>query len=102
MGNARLGHLTERFTTMDLRHHGTRHGLLTCRSPPASFTQRTPSPVRPMPDSGLTSGRILVVDDQPANLRAVSALLTRHGYEVATAGHGEEALAVATQTVPDL
>ncbi|MDQ2701670.1 MAG: hybrid sensor histidine kinase/response regulator [Pseudomonadota bacterium] len=47
-------------------------------------------------------GSILVVDDQPANLRAVSALLTRHGYEVRTAGHGEEALASATQHVPDL
>jgi two-component system sensor histidine kinase/response regulator len=55
-----------------------------------------------MPESGLSSGRILVVDDQPANLRAVSALLTRHGYEVATAGHGDEALAVATHSVPDL
>src|SRR5690606_21198521 len=47
-------------------------------------------------------GRILVVDDQPANLRAVSALLTRHGYEVLTAGNGEEALAIATEQVPDL
>src|SRR5688572_18100328 len=47
-------------------------------------------------------GSILVVDDQPANLRAVSALLTRHGYDVRTAGHGEEALQMATAQVPDL
>lgn len=47
-------------------------------------------------------GRILVVDDQPANLRAVSALLTRHGYEVLTAGNGEDALAQAIAQVPDL
>ena len=47
-------------------------------------------------------GSILVVDDQPANLRAVSALLTRHGYEVRTAGHGEEALGMAIGQVPDL
>ena len=47
-------------------------------------------------------GRILVVDDQPANLRAVSALLTRHGYEVLTAGNGEDALALALAQVPDL
>src|SRR3546814_2944148 len=38
------------------------------------------------------SGSILVVDDQPANLRVVSALLSRHGYEVITADSGEEAL----------
>lgn len=50
----------------------------------------------------LLSGSILVVDDQPANLRAVSALLSRHGYEVRTASTGEEALAMAVQAVPDL
>jgi two-component system sensor histidine kinase/response regulator len=55
-----------------------------------------------MPSSGSTSGRILVVDDQPANLRAVSALLTRQGYEVLTAGHGEQALEIASHRVPDL
>ena len=55
-----------------------------------------------MPTSGSGSGRILVVDDQPANLRAVSTLLTRHGYEVLTAGNGEDALALAIASVPDL
>lgn len=55
-----------------------------------------------MPSSVSTSGRILVVDDQPANLRVVSALLARHGYEVVTAGGGEDALAMASAHVPDL
>lgn len=52
--------------------------------------------------SANTPGTILVVDDQPANLRVVSALLARHGYEVVTAGSGEEALAIATAQAPDL
>ena len=55
-----------------------------------------------MATAAMTPGRILVVDDQPANLRAVSALLTRHGCEVLTAGNGEEALATAEAQVPDL
>jgi two-component system sensor histidine kinase/response regulator len=55
-----------------------------------------------MAAAAMTPGRILVVDDQPANLRAVSALLTRHGCEVLTAGNGEEALALAEKQVPDL
>ena len=38
------------------------------------------------------SGRILVVDDQQANLQVVSTLLSRHGYDVVTAQHGETAL----------
>ncbi len=49
-----------------------------------------------------TSGSILVVDDQPANLRVVSALLSRHGYQVITADSGEEALAIASEQAPDL
>src|SRR3546814_14392892 len=48
------------------------------------------------------SGSILVVDDQPANRRVVSALLSRHGYEVITADSGEEALAIASEHAPDL
>ena len=49
-----------------------------------------------------SSGRILVVDDQAANLRVVGMLLTRQGYEVTTAGSGEEALASYAQDTPDL
>ena len=60
-------------------------------------TEETPAATTANP-----GGRILVVDDQPANLRAVSALLNRHGYEVLTAGNGEDALALAIAQVPDL
>jgi len=49
-----------------------------------------------------SSGRILVVDDQAANLRVVGMLLTRQGYEVIPAGNGEEALALYAQDPPDL
>ncbi len=55
-----------------------------------------------MPNSGASSGCILVVDDQPANLRAVSALLSRHGYEVVTAGNGDDALRLSLERIPDL
>ena len=47
-------------------------------------------------------GRVLVVDDQPANLRVVSALLERQGYDVSIAEDGEAALAVAEAQAPDL
>lgn len=55
-----------------------------------------------MPNSANASGRILVVDDQPANLRVVSSLLSRHGYEVQTAADGVEALAMLESRQPDL
>lgn len=55
-----------------------------------------------MPTSANANGRILVVDDQPANLRAVSALLTQHGYEVDTVPDGEQALESARSDIPDL
>ena len=54
---------------------------------------RHPEHSRLQPHPALAPGRILVVDDQPANLRAVSTLLARSGYEVLTASDGEEALA---------
>ena len=55
-----------------------------------------------MPYPTSTAGRILVVDDQQANLRVVGALLSRHGYEVATASTGDEALQSILQRAPDL
>ena len=55
-----------------------------------------------MTTTATASGSILVVDDQATNLRVVSTLLSRHGYEVITADSGEEALAIASEQVPDL
>lgn len=55
-----------------------------------------------MPHSPLKPGRILVVDDQAANIRVVGALLTRHGYQVDSASNGVDALAIAGDTPPDL
>jgi two-component system sensor histidine kinase/response regulator len=52
--------------------------------------------------SAITSGRILVVDDQPVNLRVVSSLLSRQGYDVVCASSGEEALQRYEEAVPDL
>jgi signal transduction histidine kinase len=56
----------------------------------------------PFGNSGSTTGRILVVDDQAANVRVVSVLLARNGFEVIPAGSGAEALAAATAQKPDL
>jgi signal transduction histidine kinase len=51
---------------------------------------------------GSPPGRILVVDDQPGNLRVVGALLERNEHEVLTAGNGQEALRIAAEQLPDL
>lgn len=55
-----------------------------------------------MTSKAATSGTVLVVDDQPANLHVVATLLARNGFEVITAGNGEQALAIATTQSPDL
>ena len=49
-----------------------------------------------------TPARILVADDTPANVRMLETRLRHDGYEVVTARDGEEALAVARETRPDL
>jgi class 3 adenylate cyclase len=46
--------------------------------------------------------RILVVDDNPANLEILEARLARQGYEVVTARDGDEALVAARAQTPDL
>ena len=52
---------------------------------------KTPEgPARPA--EGYAGATILIVDDEPELCRALSKLLGRNGYEVVTAGNGEEAL----------
>ena len=46
--------------------------------------------------------RVLIVDDKEENVYYLSALLSAHGNEVASARHGAEALVKARQTPPDL
>ena len=45
---------------------------------------------------------ILVVDDSADNLAVISLNLQHQGYRVVTAGNGEDAVNVATQTLPNL
>ena len=45
---------------------------------------------------------ILVVDDNPVNLKLVRVLLENAGYQVSTAGDAEEALALLTSARPHL
>jgi CheY-like chemotaxis protein len=45
---------------------------------------------------------VLVVDDQPQNVRLLEALLSPHGYEVLQAASGAEALELAWGRQPDL
>ncbi|PYM71797.1 MAG: adenylate/guanylate cyclase domain-containing response regulator [Candidatus Rokuibacteriota bacterium] len=46
--------------------------------------------------------RVLIADDNPANVRILSMRLAADGYDVVTARDGEEALAVAHESQPDL
>jgi DNA-binding response OmpR family regulator len=45
---------------------------------------------------------ILIVDDNPANRDIFETRLAVHGYEIYTAGDGEEGLALARERKPDL
>jgi len=48
------------------------------------------------------AARVLVVDDQPTNVRLLHAILSVSGYEVSTAASGESALASIEASEPDL
>jgi putative two-component system response regulator len=53
-------------------------------------------------DAGRSSPRVLVVDDQPANVVLLSRMMDELGCAVVSAPDGEVALASALQTPPDL
>jgi two-component system cell cycle response regulator len=46
--------------------------------------------------------RVLVVEDNPANLRLMEYLLTAFGYAVLTAGDGAEGVELAMREMPDV
>ncbi|MCK4274430.1 MAG: response regulator transcription factor [Dehalococcoidales bacterium] len=46
--------------------------------------------------------KVLVVDDEPAQLRLVDQVLTSNGYEVVKAGSGQEAIRIIYERKPDL
>ncbi len=49
-----------------------------------------------------SKGNILVVDDRPNNLRVLSSMLTKHGYQVRKALNGQIALTACQTVLPDL
>ncbi len=49
-----------------------------------------------------TPARILIVDDNPTNVKILQTRLAADGYEIVTAADGEQALARARQDSPDL
>lgn len=52
--------------------------------------------------SGPSRGRVLIVDDNAANIRLFKRLLARDGHVVATASSGDEALELVAREHPDL
>jgi twitching motility two-component system response regulator PilH len=45
---------------------------------------------------------VLVVDDSPTDTHLITEILKKNGFTVSTAGNGEEGIARAKQTKPDL
>jgi two-component system, NtrC family, sensor kinase len=52
-------------------------------------------------NNGLNEKMILLVDDEPLNLKMMTAMLSREGYRILVAQNGKEALTKATE-LPDL
>jgi len=48
------------------------------------------------------SSRILVVDDTPANIQALAAILKERGYQISVATNGQQALDALSRVQPDL
>ena len=75
--------------------------LATSRSKPAPAAAALPAtPTAAHPATAMTK-RILIVEDEPALLRALRINLRARGYDVATAPTGRDALAEAERRPPD-
>lgn len=46
--------------------------------------------------------RVLIVDDSPTETHKLSTILNKHGHEVITAENGEDGVAKAKETLPDV
>ena len=55
-----------------------------------------------MNDPTPAKATVLVVDDQPANIRLLDAILTSRGYDVLSAGSGEDAVKTVAESEVDL
>ena len=56
----------------------------------------------PLTEQALPQGNIMIVDDNPANLKLLEDVLRQHGYEVRSFPRRRLALAAANQESPDL
>ena len=72
------------------------------RAPLPAAGTRLPGSGRPTMTAADEKTRVLVVDDQPANVRLLEATLTPRGYDVRGAESGEEALAALAEGGTDL
>ena len=85
------------------RTWSSRSAGTTCspRWPPSA--RRCAAGGRPDHTGGVMSrGRVLVVEDNPKNLKLVRDVLTYSGFEVIEATSGEEGVRLAEETMPDL
>ena len=53
-------------------------------------------------ETGAPRGRVIVVDDEPANVRLLTRQLARDGHVVLAATNGDEALYLIAREQPDL
>ena len=58
--------------------------------------------MNPRPDIAEHQARVLIVDDEPRNRKLLEVMLKPEGYQLLSAGNGEEALVLVDQQPPDL
>src|SRR5262245_55115285 len=68
---------------------------------PTRKTAEASAPRGPI-ETGAPRGRVIVVDDEPANVRLLTRQLVRDGHVVLAATNGDEALDLIAREQPDL
>ncbi|MCZ7640780.1 MAG: response regulator [Verrucomicrobia bacterium] len=73
-----------------------------CAGPARTGRGRPPGDVLMNPAASPSPGRILIVDDTPANIQTLAATLKERGYQISVATNGKQALEVVERVRPDL
>lgn len=69
---------------------------------PAGAASPPPAAEQPAPTTGPARSKILVVDDDPMNVKLISAILSKDDYAIIKAYGGEDALRITREENPDL
>ena len=91
----------EQYAIAAAAHHAAESGAQQVREAMAKLKANVPAPGK-MPANKVGPTKVLIVEDNPVNVRLAQHLLEKHGFEVRKARSGAECLTELARELPDI